>query len=130
MARHRMVAASRMLDCSPSAASSADAPSVVVVDAARSWAVVASASPGWLGSGAAVADARAGMRRVVGDGIARRVPYWMERERGAEAVTARSGLKGVGCMDGPGTGVSRDGNGLSCGADARRDDLSAYIGAQ
>ena len=41
MAKHHMAVASRKLDYSPSAASSADAPSVVVVDVARNSAVVA-----------------------------------------------------------------------------------------
>lgn len=74
MARRRMVVASRKPDCIPSAASSADAPSAVVVDAARSSIAVVFASRDSLDSDE-VADGRGDMRRVVGDDIARKVPY-------------------------------------------------------
>lgn len=84
-ARHHTAVALRTLDCSPSAASSADAPSVVVVDVDNS-VVAVFASPDWLGSGAEVVDAREGMGRVV-DGTARRVPCWTEER--SEASTQR-----------------------------------------
>ena len=75
MATRHMVVASRTPDCIPSAASSADAPSAVIVDVARNQAVAVFASPDWLDSDED-AGVLVGMRRLVGDGIARKGPCW------------------------------------------------------